>query len=188
MKQRLLVTSTVLAFSLAGCGTDSDNLEPAEQPAHEETGDHNSEHHHGNHSSSGEVPDNLKVADNPSYPVGSKAMMEANHMPGMKGTEATIVGAYKTTAYAVSYTPTTGEAPVENHKWVIHEELQGHEDQAYAPGDTVVINADHMEGMDGAEAVIDSSEQTTVYMVDFEIDGETVQNHKWVTEEELRSP
>ncbi|MBU8596378.1 YdhK family protein [Shouchella clausii] len=186
MRKRLLITSTALAFSLAGCGADSDNLEP-EQPAHEETGNHDSEHH-GNHSSAGEVPDDLKEADNPSYPVGSKATMEANHMPGMKGTEATIVGAYTTTAYAVSYTPTTGEAPVENHKWVIHEELEGYKEEAYAPGDTVVINADHMEGMDGAEAVIDSSEQTTVYMVDFEADGERVQNHKWVTEEELRSP
>ncbi|MGN7285446.1 YdhK family protein [Shouchella rhizosphaerae] len=187
MRKRLLITSTALAVSLAGCGAGSDNQEP-EQPAHEETGDHNSEHHHGDHSSSGEVPEGLKEADNPSYPAGSKATMEANHMPGMKGTEATIVGAYTTTAYAVSYTPTTGEAPVENHKWVIHEELEGYEDEAYAPGDTVVLNADHMKGMAGAEAVIDSSEQTTVYMVDFEADGETVQNHKWVTEDELRSP
>lgn len=108
MRKRLLITSTVLAVSLAGCGAGSDNPEP-EQPAHEETGDHNSEHHHGDHSSSGEVPEGLKEADNPSYPVGSKATMEANHMPGMKGTEATIVGAYTTTAYAVSYTPTTGK-------------------------------------------------------------------------------
>lgn len=48
------------------------------------------------------------------------------------------------------------------------------------------MNADHMEGMNGATAVIDSAEQTTVYMVDFtSTSGEEVKNHKWVTESEL---
>ena len=55
------------------------------------------------------------------------------------------------------------------------------------PGDEATLAADHMEGMDGATATIDSAEDTTVYMVDFTptTGGEPVTNHKWVTEEEL---
>ena len=47
--------------------------------------------------------------------------------------------------------------------------------------------ADHMKGMDGATAEIDSAEQTTVYMINYTstTSGEEVTNHKWVTESEL---
>ena len=50
--------------------------------------------------------------------------MKTDHMQGMNGAEATIVGSYSTTVYAVTYTPTTGGGKVSNHKWVIHEELK----------------------------------------------------------------
>ena len=65
------------------------------------------------------------------------------------------------------------------------EEANG--ESALEPGTEVVINADHMEGMKGATAVIDSSEKTTVYLIDYTpTDGsDKVTNHKWVTEEEL---
>jgi hypothetical protein len=108
-------------------------------------------------SSSGEVPEGLKVAENPTYDVGSQAIIEADHMAGMKGAEATIVGAYDTTVYTISYTPTTGGERVENHKWVIHEELQEAGEAPLEPGTEVTVNADHMEGMDGATAEIDSA-------------------------------
>ena len=75
-----------------------------------------------NHSSSGEIPEGLKVAKNPAFPVGSKAIINADHMPNMKGAEATIVGAYNTTVYMVNYTSTTGEK-VTNHKWLVESEL-----------------------------------------------------------------
>ncbi len=54
-------------------------------------------------------------------------------------------------------------------------------------GDEAAIAADHMEGMDGATATVDSTEETTVYMVDFvpTTGGEEVTNHKWTTESEL---
>lgn len=54
-------------------------------------------------------------------------------------------------------------------------------------GDEVTLNVDQMEGMDGATAMIDSAEQTTVYVLDFTptTGGEEIINHKWVTEEEL---
>ncbi|MGN8647589.1 YdhK family protein [Gracilibacillus sp. HCP3S3_G5_1] len=142
-----------------------------------------------NHSSTGEIPEGLQEADNPSYEVGSQAIIESDHMPGMNGAEATIVGAYDTTVYTVSYTPTTGGEPVENHKWVIHEEIEEAGDEPFEPGTEVTLNTDHMEGMNGADAVIDSAEETTVYMVDFVTTdtGDEVKNHKWVTESELSS-
>lgn len=75
------------------------------------------------HSSSGEVPEELAEAENPTYPVGSEATINADHMGGMDGAVATITGAFDTTAYMVSYTPTTGGEPVEDHKWVTENEL-----------------------------------------------------------------
>lgn len=108
-------------------------------------------------------------------------------MKGMKGAKATIVGAYDTTAYAVSYTPTTGGPKVTNHKWVIHEEIENAGAEPFKPGDEVVLEADHMPGMKGAKATIDSAEKTTVYMVNYEptTGGDPVKNHMWVTGSEL---
>lgn len=138
-------------------------------------------------SSSGEVPEDLELAKNPTYEVGSQAIIEGAHMQGMDGAEATISGAFDTTVYTVSYTPTGGGELVEDHKWVIHEELDNPGDAPLEPGDEAVMNATHMEGMEGATATIDSAEETTVYMVDFVTTDteEQVQNHKWVTESEL---
>lgn len=113
--------------------------------------------------------------------------MNTDHMEGMKGAEATIVGAFDTTVYTISYTPTTGGEKVTNHKWIIHEEIKNASDKPYRPGDEVIVEADHMDGMEGAKAVIDSAQQTTVYMVDYTstTGEEQVKNHKWVTESEL---
>ncbi|WP_263297811.1 YdhK family protein [Neobacillus bataviensis] len=140
-----------------------------------------------NHSGSGEVPKGLKGAESPTFKIGSKAIINADHMEGMNGAEATIVGAFDTTVYTISYNPTTGGKRVTNHKWIIHEEIKDPSDKSYKPGDEVIVKADHMEGMKGATAVIDSAEQTTVYMVDYTptTGGEKVTNHKWVTESEL---
>ncbi|MBK5444964.1 YdhK family protein [Peribacillus butanolivorans] len=142
-----------------------------------------------NHSSSGDVPKGLKVAESPTYEVGSQAIIESDHMESMKGAKATIVGAYDTTAYAISYTPSNGGDKVENHKWVIQEELKDAGEKTLEPGAEVTVDASHMEGMDGATAEIDFAEETTVYMVDFTPTngGEEVKNHKWVTESELTS-
>ncbi|MDN5636185.1 MAG: YdhK family protein, partial [Brevibacterium sp.] len=53
-------------------------------------------------------------------------------------------------------------------------------------GTEVVLNADHMPGMKGAEATIDSSTDDTVYMVDFDTGDMTMTNHKWVVEGEVQ--
>lgn len=158
------------------------DMEGMEETEEMEGTDHSSM----NHSGSGEVPEGLQEANNPKFPIGSTAIIQAAHMEGMNGAEATIVGAYDTTVYTVSYTPTNGGEPVTNHKWVIHEELEGAGEEPLESGAEVTINADHMEGMNGATATIDSAEETTVYMVDYtSTTGEKVTNHKWITESEL---
>ena len=73
--------------------------------------------------SSGSVPLNLKIAENPAFPVGSKVKIYADHMEGMKEAEGVVVAVYDTTAYEISYRPTTGGEEVKHYKWVIHEEL-----------------------------------------------------------------
>lgn len=177
MKKELLLVGTALVLALSGCGNDKSN---EQEPKHEEMD-------HGSHSSSSEVPKGLKESVDATYPVGSKAIITTGHMEGMEGAEATIVGAYDTTVYTISYTPTTGGEKVEDHKWVIHEEIKDAGSDPLEPGATVTIDADHMEGMKDATATIDSAKQTTVYMVDYmpTNDGEEVKNHKWVTESEL---
>jgi len=184
MKKRIFFLGATIIIALSGCGNNAskeksptNNNEPQQEEIKMEM----------NHSGSGEVPENLKVADNPTYKVGSEAIIKANHMEGMEGAVATIAGAYDTIAYAVSYTPVTGGERVENHKWVIQEEIKDTEDKTLEPGTEVTIEADHMEGMKGAKAVIDSAEKTTVYMIDYTptTGGEEVTNHKWVIESEL---
>ncbi|WP_445326887.1 YdhK family protein [Solibacillus sp. FSL W7-1464] len=175
----MFTTTAILTLS-ACAGNDNEKSSQEEASSKEMTG------HNMNHSGTGEVPKGIIKAENPTFPVGNTAIIQADHMGGMKGAEATIIGAYDTTVYTVSYTPTNGEEPVINHKWVIQEELEGVGKEPIEVGTEVKIIADHMEGMKGATAIIDSVEKTTVYMVDYiSTTGEKVTNHKWVTEREL---
>lgn len=136
----------------------------------------------------GDIPEGLQEAENPTYPEGSTVIITASHMPGMEGAEATISGAFDTTIYEVSYTPTTGENRVMDHRWVIQEDLEEGSDVAEA-GDEVILDADHMEGMQGATAVVEEAITGTIYAVDYNstVDGERVTNHMWVTEDELEA-
>ncbi|OZU87604.1 hypothetical protein CIL03_16070 [Virgibacillus indicus] len=186
--------SLVSIFTLAACAGGNEETSPdegAETEVDSNTDENNDKesnsHANMDHSSSGEVPEDLADSEDPAYPVGSEAMINANHMKGMDGAVATIEGAYDTTVYAVTYTPATGGEKVENHKWVIHEEIENAKEQPYEQGDEVVLEANHMDGMKGAAAAIDSAEEATVYMVSYTDTetGEEVENHKWVTESEL---
>lgn len=110
-------------------------------------------------------------------------------MPGMKNAEATVKGAYKTYAYVVSYTPTNGDKKVNNHKWVVNEEVADASENGFEKGDTVKLEGDHMASMKGAKAKIDDVKNTTVYMVDYKSteSDKMVKNHKWMTSDELKS-
>lgn len=203
MKNKLLMGTMAFTLSamLAACGGDdemgsgdmSDNME---ENMEENMGDMDHmededsmggmDHSGMNMSGSGEVPEGLKDAENPTFEEGDTAIITEAHMEGMEGAEATIVGAYDTVAYSISYDPTDGGERVEDHKWIIYEEITDAAEEPYAEGDEVQVEAEHMEGMDGVTATIDSAEETTVYMIDFTLEsGEEVTNHKWVTEDEL---
>jgi hypothetical protein len=194
----MLITSVVLV--LAACNTEDedtqlDQLDPTiedtndNEESQEEEEDMNDGHGDMMHDESGELPEGLQEAENPTYPVGSEVIIEASHMSGMNGAEATISGAFDTIVYEVSYTPTDGSEPIENHRWVIHEEIEEAQEDPLEPGTEVTLNARHMEGMEGATATIDQAEETTIYMIDFlPTDGdEIIRNHQWVTEDELLS-
>lgn len=188
MRKKLIMVlgSLAIAITLSACAGDEKETNTQENIDKNTEESKSMDHSNMDMSGTGEVPDGLKVAENPTFEVGSQAIIETDHMEGMKGAEATIVGAYETTVYTVSYTPTTGGERVENHKWVIHEELEDTQSAPLEPGTEVVLNAEHMEGMEGVTAEIDSAEETTVYMVDYtSTTGEKVTNHKWVTESEL---
>lgn len=109
--------SLFVIFLLAACANETEETNPdgteteqnieemdMESEAQAETEDMDHDHSEMNMSGSGEVPGELKEAENPTYEVNSQAMIEADHMEGMNGAEATIVGAYDSTAYSVSYT------------------------------------------------------------------------------------
>ncbi|SDC44062.1 Protein of unknown function [Terribacillus halophilus] len=165
-------------FILSACGND-------EQQTQDSQGANEMEHMQ--HDESGELPEGLKEAEGPKFPPGSKAIIQADHMEGMKGAEATIIGAFDTYAYEVTYTPTNGGKHVDHHRWVIQEELKEADEQPLEPGIEATLEADHMEGMKGATAIVEKVEDTTVYMVDYKstATGEEVKNHKWLTEDEL---
>lgn len=176
----LIMSILVSLFLLAAC-TSSNESEENKNSEQSSMGNMD-------HSGSGELPEGLKVEENPTFEVDSKAIINADHMEGMEGAEATIIGAFDTIVYSISYTPTDGGEKVSNHKWVIHEELENAGEEPLRLGSKVTIDAEHMSGMDGVIAEIDSAEDTTVYMVDYmSTTGEKVTNHKWVTESELET-
>lgn len=189
----ILIVTFFISLGLVGCanGNEDEATPPNKETTQNEESIQNEntemEHSGMEHSGSGDIPEGLQEAENPKYQVGSTAIIQEGHMAGMKGAEATIVGAYDTIAYTISYNPTTGGERVTGHKWVIHEEISDAGEQPLEPGTEVVINAGHMKGMEGATAKIDSAEKTTVYMINFTptTGGKEITNHKWVTESEL---
>lgn len=206
MKRSTTLTGLALAAALAvtGCGssdgggegdtsTPSDTATASATQSATASGSASGSHEghdmgggaHQHNPNGGPPPEGIVEATDPTYPVGSTVTLTADHMPGMNGSEATITGTFDTTAYSVTYTPTDGGEPVVDHKWVVHEELQDPGEAPLADGTEVVLTADHMAGMEGAEATIESSTDETVYMVDVTANGMEMTNHKWVVESEV---
>lgn len=190
MKNNLATTSLILTmtFVLASCNKagpviNQNNNQVQNHTVHE---GNETDHQAMNHSSDGSIPEHLKVASDSLFKVGDVVYIDAEHMAGMNGAEATIVGAFDTVAYEVSYESIADHSKVKHHRWVIHEEIENATEQPYAAGDFVKLHAEHMAGMDGATATIDRAISTTVYMVDYTSDnGDVVKNHKWLIEDEL---
>jgi hypothetical protein len=177
---------TLTAFlMLAACKDESGADLTHEESTQEETGE-STEHAQMNSSKTGDLPENLREAEDPKFPVGSNVLIGAEYTNGTEAVEGTVIGAYETAAYTVSYESSNDGENVENYKWVIHEEIEEAGADLFARGEKVVLNASHMPGMHGADAYIESVEATTVYMVDYvSANGEKVKNHKWIIEEEL---
>lgn len=133
--------------------------------------------------------DTFASAEDPAYPVGTEVILLADHMPGMAGAVARISGAFDTVLYAVNYTNADTGEEILWHRWVIQEEIEGSSDEPYQVGDQVVLLPGHISGMggEGVQAEIVEVVAGVAYMVDFTpTDGtEPVQNHQWVSEEEL---
>lgn len=133
--------------------------------------------------------DKLIKAENPKYEVGSKVIINTDHMEGMNGAEGTVSGVYDTTVYAVNYRSSDGEE-VRNHKWIIKEELENGEEVNYSIGDEVILKNGHMSSMggEGMKGEIVEVVQGPVYMIDYKpTNGEKeVKNHQWVIESELK--
>lgn len=200
----MLIPATLIAATLAlsACTDNTEDTSAASTPAtststpatgtaaatqnqdtHGGQGGHDGMDHP---SDGGPVPEGMAQATDPTYPVGTKVTLTADHMEGMNGAPATIVGAYSTITYAVNYQPTTGGAMVKDHKWVVQQELKDAGTKRLANGAAVIITADHMDGMKGAKGTVASSTTQTVYMVDYTVDGMTMTNHKWVVESEIQ--
>ncbi|EFD50411.1 YdhK family protein [Micrococcus luteus] len=192
MRKRLrtIVTAGVLGGALVftGCSTggDQDQATPSTTSQHEGHGSSSDSGGMEHPMDGGPAPEGIETAASPTYPVGTEVTLTADHMEGMDGANATIAGAYDTYTYAVNFTPSTGGEPVKDHKWVVQQEIKDAGEERLADGTEVTLEAEHMEGMKGAKATIASSTEETVYMVDYESDGMTMTNHKWVVESEIK--
>lgn len=99
-------------MTLTRCaGTDDDETAPESTPTQDETQTDTSspDAQAHDHDPDGDPPPaGIQEATDPAYAVGDAVILEADHIPGMDGIEATIPGAFDTTTYSVSYTPPDG--------------------------------------------------------------------------------
>ena len=192
MRKRLRTTVAAgvlggaLVFTGCSTGGDQDQGTPSTTSQHEGHGSSSDSGGMEHPMDGGPAPEGIETAASPTYPVGTEVTLTADHMEGMDGANAMIAGAYDTYTYAVDFTPSAGGEPVKDHKWVVQQEIKDAGDERLADGTEVTLEAEHMEGMKGAKATIASSTEETVYMVDYESDGMTMTNHKWVVESELK--
>lgn len=192
MRKRLMTTVVAgvlggaLVFTGCSTGGDQDQATPSTTSHHEGHGSSSDSGGMEHPMDGGPAPEGIETAASPTYPVGTEVTLTADHMEGMDGANATIAGAYDTYTYAVNFTPSTGGEPVKDHKWVVQQEIKDAGEERLADGTEVTLEAEHMEGMKGAKATIASSTEETVYMVDYESDGMTMTNHKWVVESEIK--
>ncbi|MDN3467522.1 YdhK family protein [Micrococcus sp. APC 4021] len=180
------VLGGALVFTGCSTGGGQDQGTPSMTSQHEGHGSSSDSGGMEHPMDGGPAPEGIETAASPTYPVGTEVTLTADHMEGMDGANATIAGAYDTYTYAVDFTPSAGGEPVKDHKWVVQQEIKDAGDERLADGTEVTLEAEHMEGMKGAKATIASSTEETVYMVDYESDGMTMTNHKWVVESELK--
>lgn len=177
-------TTSADSTSTASAESSSMEMDEESMAGHEDMDSHMEMAHNRNE----EAPTNMTEATNPLYPVGSKVHMTEPHMPSMGGVTAEVTGAYDTTLYTVTFTPKDSDMEMKDHKWVVAEEMVAEDGkESFENGDTVILKAEHMEGMKDQDAVVTGKQAGPAYMVSFEPnDGsEPFTNHKWMSEDEL---
>src|SRR5690625_5613479 len=112
-KLYILIISLASIITLSACSGDTNNPYSNENSnteldsnTNENTETDSDSQIDMEHSASGEIPSELKEAENPTYPGGSKAIIQTEHKEGMKGAKATSVGDYDNIVYAIYYTHT----------------------------------------------------------------------------------
>ncbi|QGU07200.1 hypothetical protein COCCU_06305 [Corynebacterium occultum] len=143
-----LALSSTLVLAACPDDTASDEFAIHDQPM--SSGNMNAERY-DHPRDGGAPPAGIAVADNPTYPLGIEVILMADHMPGTDGATARISSAFDTTTYSVSYTPAGGE-PITDHRWIVPEELVDPGEAPLPEGTEVILDAEHMQGMKGAEA------------------------------------
>ena len=140
------------------------------------------------HNDESKVPEGMKSTNEGEFKVGDKVTITGAYAR-YERCRSYCKGAYKTYAYVVSYKPTNGNEKVNNHKWVVNEEIKDAPKDGFSKGDTVKLEASHMSGMKGATVNIDNVKKTTVYVVDYKSkdNGKIIKNHKWMTGNELKA-
>ncbi|ART79015.1 YdhK family protein [Oceanisphaera avium] len=178
MKKTLLILGAASALILAGCDESKKPYEP------ELDTEYNTEMK--SPTNQDEMGD-YTVAENPTFPIGTTVIIKSEHNKGMKDAKATIVGAYETVAYSVTYKPSNGEPEISDSKWIVDEEIVDENDVAFEVGDKVTTTANRQPGMQGTEVTIETVRPTTVYMVDYvdSTNDKKVSNYKWLIEDEL---
>ncbi|WP_375179307.1 YdhK family protein [Enterococcus rotai] len=128
----------------------------------------------------------MKKTSQPRFQLNDIVTLSAGYMPGMQGTKGTVTAAYDTQAYTVTYQPTNGERLVVNYKWITQEEIVDSENEPLSDGKMVLLDAAHQVGMEGARAVIESSVETTVYVVEpISASDQVLDQQVWLIEEDL---
>lgn len=126
----------------------------------------------------------LKKAQNAKYKNGSKIMIKANHMSGMKGAMGSVAQSYKTNLYTVTYKSTKTGKMVKNHEYLVNGEFSG----KAKTGAKVTIKTNHMSGMKGAKATINKVTKGPAYVVNYTSNDSShmkMKNHKWLAQNEI---
>lgn len=107
---------------------------------------------------------------------------------------ALLIGASAPSLYSVFAEESVESTEMMDHAMMEHDDegrlpnnIKLDRDSTYKVGDEVIVNADHMPGMVGAEGVIVAAFDTIAYEVSYTPTdgGELVANHKWVVHEEI---
>lgn len=178
MKKSIFILTMAAAFALTGCDESKKPYKP------QLDSEHNTEMK--------SLPDaegfsDYTAAEKPTFPIGSQVIINSDRSSGMKGAQGTVVAAFDTIAYAVSYTPSIGGEAVSEYKWLVNEELADENDVAFEVGDKVVTTAAHQKGMKNTEVTIDTVRPTTAYVVDYvdTANNKKISHYKWLIEDEL---